>query len=254
MAVRSSDAMPNPSLARPRRAPNPRPAGRPGPAVCLARLFFDPRDLVQVKYEISASGRRGVPWRGRRRVWGLAPDVLSDAEPPSSNAGSPVWCRANAGRTAPTNRRHVMAFVATLRAEDRRSACGRYCRGFTIALGSTYTRGVSSVPCARGKKKTPLSERPTSIGGARDGHARGELRSIARIARVQRRPDGGPSSVGDPAPSRRGGLLRAWARCPSPTDTGGPPRTAPRDPALVHTELVQLWAHMALSHQEVAWI
>jgi hypothetical protein len=25
-------------------------------------------------------------------------------------------------------------------------------------------------------------------------------------------------------------------------------------PALVHTELVQLWAHMALSHQEAAWI
>ena len=25
-------------------------------------------------------------------------------------------------------------------------------------------------------------------------------------------------------------------------------------PHLVHTELAQLWAHMALSHQEVAWI
>jgi hypothetical protein len=25
-------------------------------------------------------------------------------------------------------------------------------------------------------------------------------------------------------------------------------------PPLIHTELVQLWAHMALSHQEAAWI
>ena len=48
--------------------------------------------------------------------------------------------------------------------------------------------------------------------------------------------------------------LRAWAQCPSP-----PPRpsfAAPpiAIPTLVHTELAHVWAHMALAHQEAAWM
>ena len=48
--------------------------------------------------------------------------------------------------------------------------------------------------------------------------------------------------------------LRAWAMCPPPS--GPVPRTAQslEIPHIVHTELAQLWAHMALSHQEAAWM
>jgi hypothetical protein len=47
--------------------------------------------------------------------------------------------------------------------------------------------------------------------------------------------------------------LHAWAMCPRPTV---PPRTEqPLDiPHLVHLEMAQVWAHMALAHQETAWI
>lgn len=75
------------------------------------------------------------------------------------------------------------------------------------------------------------------------------------IARGQRGPDDGPS-LGLAILLRQGvtAWLRAWAMCPPPADPA--PRLAqPRAiPPLVHTELAQLWAHMALSHQEAAWI
>jgi hypothetical protein len=48
--------------------------------------------------------------------------------------------------------------------------------------------------------------------------------------------------------------LHAWATCPRPRDPSiraAPPLALP---SLVHTEFTQLWAHMALSHQEAAWI
>ena len=79
--------------------------------------------------------------------------------------------------------------------------------------------------------------------------------ALRRIALGQRGPDGGPS-LGLAILLRQGvaAWLRAWARCPSLADPVA--RRAPplEMPALVHTELVQLWAHMALSHQEAAWI
>jgi hypothetical protein len=68
-------------------------------------------------------------------------------------------------------------------------------------------------------------------------------------------PDDGPSL--GLAVLRRHGLaawLRAWARCPCPADPVAGPAPPLGIPPLVHAELAQLWAHMALSHQEVAWI
>jgi hypothetical protein len=79
--------------------------------------------------------------------------------------------------------------------------------------------------------------------------------ALRRIAQGQRGPDDGPSL--GLAILRRHGVaawLHAWARCPHPADRVA--RLAPslEIPPLVHTELVQLWAHMALSHREAAWI
>jgi hypothetical protein len=79
--------------------------------------------------------------------------------------------------------------------------------------------------------------------------------ALRRIALGQRGPDDGPS-LGLAILRRQGVVawLGAWAACPRPSDPGV--RTAPplEIPSLVHTELAQLWAHMALSHQEAAWI
>jgi hypothetical protein len=48
--------------------------------------------------------------------------------------------------------------------------------------------------------------------------------------------------------------LRAWAICPRPADPATRTASSRDIPPLLHTELVRLWAHMALAHQEVAWI
>lgn len=79
--------------------------------------------------------------------------------------------------------------------------------------------------------------------------------ALRRMALGQRGPDDRPS-LGLAILLRQGmaAWLRAWAMCPPPSDPA--PRTAqPRAiPPIVHTELAQLWAHMALSHQEAAWM
>ena len=75
------------------------------------------------------------------------------------------------------------------------------------------------------------------------------------MALGQRGPDDGPS-LGLAILLRQGvaAWLHAWAGCPSPADPMAGPAPALGIPPLVHMELAQLWAHMALSHQEVAWI
>jgi hypothetical protein len=42
--------------------------------------------------------------------------------------------------------------------------------------------------------------------------------------------------------------------CPRPADPGTVPTSSLAIPSGIHTELAQLWAHMALAHQEAAWI
>ena len=79
--------------------------------------------------------------------------------------------------------------------------------------------------------------------------------ALRRIALGQRGPDDGPS-LGLTILLHHGvaAWLHAWARCPSPSDPVARSALSLEIPPLVHTELVQLWAHMALSHQEAAWI
>ena len=47
--------------------------------------------------------------------------------------------------------------------------------------------------------------------------------------------------------------LRAWAMCPRPLAPVSRVTQAPELPPIVHTELVRVWAHMALSHEEATW-
>ena len=80
--------------------------------------------------------------------------------------------------------------------------------------------------------------------------------ALRRMALGQRGPADGPS-LGLAILRRQGvaAWLRAWAMCPRPADPVAhiaPPLGI--IPLLVHTELAQLWAHMALAHQEAAWI
>jgi hypothetical protein len=48
--------------------------------------------------------------------------------------------------------------------------------------------------------------------------------------------------------------LRAWEMCPRPAEPAMVLTPSLAIPSVIHTELAQLWAHMALSHQEAAWI
>jgi len=79
--------------------------------------------------------------------------------------------------------------------------------------------------------------------------------ALRRMALGQRGFDDGPS-LGLAIVRRQGvaAWLRAWAMCLRPSDPVARPAAPLEIPPLVHTELVQLWAHMALSHQEAAWI
>ncbi len=79
--------------------------------------------------------------------------------------------------------------------------------------------------------------------------------AVRRMALGQRRPDDGPS-LGLAILLRQGmaAWLRAWALCPRPADPVARPGPPLEIPLLIHTELAQLWAHLALSHQEAAWI
>jgi hypothetical protein len=47
--------------------------------------------------------------------------------------------------------------------------------------------------------------------------------------------------------------LDAWGRCPPPADPITPAAPPLGIPSCIHTELAQLWAHMALFHQEATW-
>lgn len=79
--------------------------------------------------------------------------------------------------------------------------------------------------------------------------------TLRRIALGQRGPDDGPS-LGLAILLRQGvaAWLRAWATCPRPAERVTRPGSPLAIPSFVHTELVQRWAHLALSHQEAAWI
>jgi hypothetical protein len=79
--------------------------------------------------------------------------------------------------------------------------------------------------------------------------------ALRRVALGRSGPDDGPS-LGFTVLLRQGmaAWLRAWAMCPHPAALVPRPAQSPAIPHLVHIELAQMWAHMALSHQEAAWI
>ena len=78
---------------------------------------------------------------------------------------------------------------------------------------------------------------------------------LRQVALGRSGPDEGPR-LGFTLLLRHGmaAWLCAWTACPSPLT-----RTPSAAPSIaitpiVHTELAQVWAHMALAHQEAAWI
>jgi hypothetical protein len=77
---------------------------------------------------------------------------------------------------------------------------------------------------------------------------------LRQVALGRSGPDEGPR-LGFTLLLRHGMVawLRAWTACAPPPR---PPAAAPpiAIPPIVHTELAQVWAHMALAHREAAWI
>ena len=104
MTARSSRRDAKADALRAHGALHPRPQAVQAP-LFASHDFFDPRDLVQVKYEMLRQvDVEGAPVARTADAFGrLAPDVLSDAGRLQATGGSPAWCRGNAGRTAPTN-------------------------------------------------------------------------------------------------------------------------------------------------------
>ncbi|MCR4340611.1 MAG: hypothetical protein NUW01_12090 [Gemmatimonadaceae bacterium] len=79
--------------------------------------------------------------------------------------------------------------------------------------------------------------------------------ALRRVALGHSGPDDGPS-LGFTVLVRQGMTtwLRAWAACPPPPPLAPHGASLTALPTIVHTELAQAWAHMALAHQEAAWI
>ena len=78
--------------------------------------------------------------------------------------------------------------------------------------------------------------------------------TLRRVALGHSAPTDGPS-LGFTLLHRQGmaAWLCAWATCPPPTVLE--PATVPVTaiPSIVHRELAQVWAHIVLLQQEVAW-
>ena len=79
--------------------------------------------------------------------------------------------------------------------------------------------------------------------------------TLRRVALGLSAPNDGPS-LGFTLLLREGmaAWLRAWAMCPSPTVPEPAAVPLAGMPSLVHHELAQVWAHIVLLHQEVAWM
>lgn len=79
--------------------------------------------------------------------------------------------------------------------------------------------------------------------------------ALRRVALGRSGPDDGPS-LGFTVLRRQGmaAWLRAWAVCPRPPTPMPRAASAPEIPHILHTEMARVWAQMALSHQEAAWI
>lgn len=78
--------------------------------------------------------------------------------------------------------------------------------------------------------------------------------ALRRLALGRCRPDEGPN-LGFAVLLRHGmsAWLHAWALCPRPAGPAPRAGQTPDIPHLVHLELAQVWAHMALAHQELSW-
>ena len=79
--------------------------------------------------------------------------------------------------------------------------------------------------------------------------------TLRRVALGRGGPDDDPS-LGLAIVLRQGlaAWLRAWAMCPPRPVSVPRAAQAPRIPPILHTELARVWAHMALAHQEAAWM
>ena len=240
-----------------RRAPSS-PRGRPGSAVCVARVFRSAGSRAGEVRNAPSGGRRG-PTGGAhgRRLWVLASDVLSDAGRLQATGDGRLGASETRAAWRPQTRRHGDGLCgdaagggpgpqrAGVAATDSRAVWSR--RAPAESRACLATRG----------KKTPLSD-PPDVPASEPPAATlvASYEALRRMALGPRGLDDGPS-LGLAILLRHGvaAWLCAWATCPRPSEPVARPASPLGIPSLVHTELAQLWAHIALSHQEAAaWI
>src|SRR5216684_4465615 len=181
-------------LARPRRAPSAS-SGRPGPAVRVARLFRSAGSRAGEVRNAPPGGRRGHT-RGAngRRVWGLSPDVLSDAgRLQATGDRRPRASETRAARRPQTRRRGdglcgdaplggPWAQRAGVAAADSRPLWSR--RAPAEPRARLATRG----------KTTPLSDPPdVPSGQPPTATLVASYEALRRVALGRSGPDDGPS-------------------------------------------------------------
>src|SRR4030095_11230435 len=207
-------------VARPRRVASPS-AHRPGPAVRLARLFRSPGPRPGEVRNAPPGRRRGRPGGAHgRRVWGLAPHVLSDAgRLQATRARRPGPPETRAAR-CPQARRRRDDLRGDVADRGPRAQCPGAATSHSRSVWSRRAPAESRARLATRGKKTALSD---PLGGPSGVPPTATLvasyEALRRIALGQREATDGPS-LGLALLLRQGvaAWLHAWARCPCPAD------------------------------------
>ena len=227
MTARSSRRDAKADALRAHGALHPRPQAVQAP-LFASHDFFDPRDLVQVKYEMLRQvDVEGAPVARTADAFGVSRPTFYQTQTAFKQRGHrrPGPSETRAARRPQARRRGDGLCGVAARRRTRRSVSGRCCPGFTTALGSTCTCGASSAPCDARKKNAAERSRRRPLGGAGDRHAGGELRNVATAgAGAAWSPRRAEPRIGDPAPPGRGGLAPRVGDVSTSLRSGGPLR------------------------------
>src|SRR6266849_2836784 len=181
-------------LTRARHAPSS-PRGRPGSAVCVARLFRSAGSRAGEVRNAPSGGRRGQT-RGAngRRVWDLSPDVLSDAGRLQASGDR----RSGASETRAARRPQTQRRGDGLCGDAARGGPGAQRAGVAAADSRPlWSRRAPAEPRARlatRGKKTPLSNPPdVPSGEPSTATLVASYEALRRVALGRSGPDDGPS-------------------------------------------------------------
>ena len=181
MTSRSSRRDAKADALRAHGALHPRPQAVQAP-LFASHDFFDPRDLVQVKYEMLRQvDVEGAPVARTADAFGVSRPTFYQTQTAFKQRGiAGLVPRKRGPHGAHKLDDAVMTFVATLRDGGPDAQCPGAAAPDSRPLRARRAPAEPRARLATRGKKTPLSDRARRpLGGAGDRHARGELRSVA---------------------------------------------------------------------------